>query len=298
MWSGHEAGATAGSNGGSIRPDGVAGSMEMKDVIRVAMIQPKPYPAFEDPRNLGHALLLLERCRGEKLDVVCFPEYFPYQGDETLAGAARGLRSYLIAGLVEEDGGRLYNTATLFDRFGHLVGRQRKRNVGSLERNQMGISPGDGFYRTFETDFGKIGIPVCIDFWGQPEAARQLADQEVEVLFNISMFPILRGHWKTAALVRAFDNFLPVVGVNTAEYNAVIEGRRVHQRGGSSFVIHPPRMLDKEDFRRWIQSLDNVQNWVQVELDELEQVRIVEIHLGSARKFRKDLWGRLGFQRP
>ena len=37
----------------------------MKDNVRFALIQPKPYPSLDDPRNLGHALQLLERCRGE-----------------------------------------------------------------------------------------------------------------------------------------------------------------------------------------------------------------------------------------
>lgn len=269
----------------------------MRDTIRVAMIQPKPYPAFEDPRNLGHALMLLERCRGENLDVICFPEYFPYQGEEELAAAARQCNAYLIAGLVEPEGDRLYNTATLFDRFGRLMGRQRKRNVGAMERNQMGISPGDGVFRVFHTDFGTIGIPVCIDFWGQPEAAKSLTDQGADIIFNISIFPLLRGHWKTAASIRAFDNFMPVVGVNTADFNALIQERRVHQHGGHSFVLQPPKMLGKDDFRRWLRSLDNVMNWTQVELDELEQIHIAEVELGVARKFRREFWNRFGIQR-
>lgn len=269
----------------------------MKDAIRVAMVQPKPYPSFDDPRNIGHALLLLEKCRGEKLDMVCFPEYFPYQGERELGAAAREYKTYIVAGLVEEEGGKLYNTATLFDRFGRILGRQRKRNVGALERKQLGVSPGDGVFRAFATDFGKIGLPVCIDLWGQPEAGKQLTDQGVDIVFNISLFPVLRGHWKTGALARAFENFLPVVGVNTASYNSLVEGKRIHQNGGRSFVIQPPRMIDKEDFRRWFRSLDNIQGWVQVELDELEQVHICDVNLSTVRKFRKEFWERFGFQR-
>jgi predicted amidohydrolase len=269
----------------------------MKDSIRVALIQPKPYPAFEDPRNVGHALMLMEKCRGKKLDVICFPEYFPYQGEEELAAAARQYKTYIIAGLVEAEHDRLYNTATLFDRSGHLLGRQRKRNIGSLERNQMGISAGDGIFRVFSTDFGKIGIPVCIDFWGQPEAAKELTIQGADIIFTMNIFPILRGHWKTGALVRAFDNFIPVVGVNTADFNALIQKRRIHQHGGHSFVIQPPKMLDKDDFRRWFKSVDNIQDWVQMELDEREHVHIVDVDLGTARKFRREFWNRFGFQR-
>ncbi len=269
----------------------------MKESIRVALIQPKPYPSFDDPKNLGHALQLMEKCRGENPDVICFPEYFPYLGEEGLAEAARQHKAYVIAGLAELEGDQFYNTATLFDRQGRLLGRQRKRNLGILERDSLGMTRGDGLYRAFSTDFGKIGLAVCIDFWGQPEAARQLSDQGVEIVFNLSTFPILRGHWITGSLVRAFDHFFCVVGVNTADYNALFNGKRSHQHGGDSFVIQPPRMLDKEDFRRWIRSLDNVQHWVTDRLDELEQVHIAEVNLGVVRRFRDEYRHRFGFQR-
>jgi len=269
----------------------------MKDNIRVAIVQPKPFPAFDDPRNLGHALLLLEKCQGEKLDVICLPEYFPYHGEEELAMAAGRCNAHVIAGLVEREGDRFYNTASLFDRSGHLLGRQRKRNLGAMERNQLGISPGDGIFRAFPTDFGKIGMPVCIDYWGQPEAAKQVTDQGADIIFNIGIFPVLRGHWKTGALVRAFDNFIPVVGVNTADYNSLAQGKRIHQHGGHSLVIQPPKLLDKEDFSRWFRSLDHIEDWVTTELDELEQMCVVQINLSTVRRFRREFWNRFGFQR-
>jgi predicted amidohydrolase len=269
----------------------------MKDTIRVAIIQPKPYPSFDDPRNIGHALQLLEKCQGNELDVICFPEYFPYLGEREIGAAARKLNSYIIAGMIEVDGALRYNTATLFSRAGRVAGRQRKFNIGALERDKLGLSPGDGVFRAFSTDFGKIGMPVCIDLWGQPEAARQLADQGADVLFNISIFPVLRGHWKTGALVRAFDNFMPVVGINTADYNAMFEDKRVHQHGGGSFIIQPPRILDKDDFQRWVRGLNDIGNWVNSELDELEQVSIGEVNLATPRRLRTEFFNRFGLQR-
>ncbi|NLI80698.1 MAG: carbon-nitrogen hydrolase family protein [Deltaproteobacteria bacterium] len=269
----------------------------MKDNIRVALVQPKPYPSFDDPRNLGHALLLLEKCRGEDLDLVVLPEYFPYHGEREVAGAARQLNAYVVAGLVETEGGRTFNTATLFDRSGRLLGRQRKNNVASLERSDLGIVPGDGSYRAFTADFGRIGMPVAADLWGQPEAARQLTDLGADMLVSIGVFPILRGHCRTGALVRAFDNFIPVVTTNTADYNALIHNRRIHLHGGHSLVIQPPKMLDRHDFRRWLRSVDTVDDWVRVELDELEQIHVAEVNLSTARRFRKEFWERLGYQR-
>ncbi len=269
----------------------------MKDIVRVAIIQPKPYPSFDDPRNLGHALLLLDKCRAEKLDIICFPEFFPFAGEKEIAAAARQLNAYIIGGFVEADGNKLYNTATLFNRTGQMMGRQRKKNVSQLESECLGITPGDGVFRTFLTDFGKIGMPVSIDCWGQPEAGRQLTDQGVEAIFNISVFPSLRGHWKTGALVRSFDNFVPVVGANTADYNAMVGPRRIHYHGGGSFIIAPPRILVKDDFLRWIRSVDNVESWTQIELDELEQVYVGEVNLTGTRRFRKEFFERFGFQR-
>jgi predicted amidohydrolase len=269
----------------------------MKDNIRVAIIQPKPYPSFDDPRNLGHALQLLEKCQGEHLDIICFPEYFPFLGEREIGAAARKLESYIIAGMIEEEGGVRFNTATLFSRAGRMVGRQRKFNLGTLEREKLGISPGDGVFRGFSTDFGKIGMTVCIDLWGQPEAARQLTNQGVDVIFNICIFPVLLGHWKTGALVRAFDNFMPVVGANTADYNALFQDKRVHQYGGGSFIIQPPRMLDKDDFQRWARGLNDINNWVQTELEELEQVYIGEVDPVTPRRLRSVFFDRFGFQR-
>ena len=61
----------------------------MKDIVRVALIQGKPYAQVDDPRNVGHAMRLLEKCRGKDLDLACLPEYFPWTGEEILADAAR-----------------------------------------------------------------------------------------------------------------------------------------------------------------------------------------------------------------
>ena len=269
----------------------------MKEMIRVAIIQPKPYPSPEDPRNIGHALQLMEKCRGEQLDVVCLPEYFPAMGEREIGAAARRLNCYVIAGVIEEDEGKRYDTAVLFNRSGRPVGTQRKFSVGALERERLGVLAGDGVFRGFETDFGKVGIPVGIDFWGQPEAARQLSYQGVDIVFNPSVFTSLRGHWKTGSLVRAFDNFIPVVGINTADYNAMFGEKRIHQHGGGSFVLQPPKMLDRDDFNRWARSVDNIQSWAVKELDELEQVHVADVSLASGARFRGEFYNRFGFKR-
>ena len=269
----------------------------MKDTIRVALIQGKPYPELDDPRNVGHAITLLEKCSGKDVDLACLPEYFPWGGEEILADMASRLRCYIVAGLVEEMGNKKFNTATLFDRNGRIVGRQRKVHPGTMERRHFGVTPGNAIWKVFKSDFGKIGFPVAIDFWGQPEAAKMVADQGADLIINLSIFPILREHWKQSALVRAFDNFIPVIGVNTSDFNCRVQGRVYGHRGGGSMIIQPPKLVSEDDFTLWLRSLDSLEKWATVELDKREQVFIGEVDLGTARRFRAEFWRRLGIHR-
>ena len=269
----------------------------MKESVRVALIQGKPYPQLDDPQNVGHAVKLLEECRGKNVDVACLPEYFPWAGEEVLADMARRLRCYVVAGLVEDVGPKRFNAATLFDRSGNIVGRQRKANLGDRERRLFGIVADDGVYQVFDTDFARIGLPVSIDFWGQPKAARVLTDLGADLIINQTTFSNLRGHWKQSSLVRAFDNFIPVVGVNSAGFNNRMGGRVYRYLGGHSMIIQPPRLVSEDDFNLWLRGLDNLEGWIVAELDEHEQVYVGEVDLGTTRKFRSRLWKRLGFSR-
>jgi predicted amidohydrolase len=230
-------------------------------MAKIILIQPLPALRLDSRKNLVRALALLEGCQGEAADLICFPEYFPFFGEKELASAAARLQAYIIAGLVEEAGGHRYNTATLFDRGGRMLGRQRKHNLGNLERRGFQVSPGER-WPTWDTDFGRLGIPVCIDYWGQPEAARHLAAQEVDLIVNPALFPILRGHWHTGALTRAFDYYVPVVGVNTAAAVVEIAGRHYPLQGGSSFAIQPPAPMDKAELARQVRDWDGLGEWL------------------------------------
>jgi predicted amidohydrolase len=263
-------------------------------MAKIILIQAKPASRLESGENLVKALKLLEGCQGQKADLICFPEYFPFRGEAELAAAASRLGAYLVAGLVEKAGERLYNTATLFDRRGQLVGRQRKHSMGNLERRGFAVQPGEG-WPVWDTDFGRLGLAVCIDFWGQPEAARQLAAQEVDLIVNPGLFPILRGHWQVAALTRAFDYYLPVVGVNTATAEVEIAGRRYTFQGGGSLAIQPFVPQDKDDLARQVRDWDGLENWIVRRGGETEAVLSVNLDLKGPRRWRPTMRQRFGF---
>ncbi len=262
-------------------------------MVNILLIQALPDLRLESPENLQRALTLLEQCRGRGADLICFPEYFPFAGETELGRAARELQAYIVAGLVEEHQGRRYNTASLFDRRGNLVGRQRKHTLGSLERRGFGVVPGEDF-QVLETDFGRLGLPVCIDFWGQPEAARRLSAQGADLIVNPSIFPILRGHWPVGALVRAFDYYLPVVGVNTAAATTEIAGRDYTMQGGRSFAIQPPAPPDAKDLARLVRHWDDLSHWVIMTGGEEPEILAVSLDLAGPRRWRPEIRRRFG----
>jgi predicted amidohydrolase len=265
-------------------------------LVNLVLIQALPEPRLDSRENLVRALHYLERCGGLGADLICFPEYFPFFGEEELARAARSLQAYVVAGLLEEAGGKRYNTATLFDRQGNLVGRQRKNTLGSLERRGFGVVPGEG-WQVWGTDLGRLGLPVCIDFWGQPEAARQLADQGADLIVNPSIFPILRGHWPRGALVRAFDYYLPVAGVNSAAFTAEIGGRQYQMQGGRSFAVQPPAPRDDKELAHLVRDWDDLREWLILTGGEAEETLAVTLDLDGPRRWRPAIWQRFGRRR-
>jgi predicted amidohydrolase len=264
-------------------------------MARIVLIQALPAPRLDSRENLVRALKLLEGCAGQKADLICFPEYFPFSGEDALAAAAGRLEAYIIAGLVEEAGGERYNTATLFDRRGQVLGRQRKHNLGNLERRGFEVIPGVS-WQSWDTDFGRLGMPVCIDFWGQPESARQLAIKAVDLIVNPAIFPILRGHWHMGALTRAFDYYLPVVGVNTAAAAVEIAGRHYLLQGGGSFAIQPPAPTDHAELARQVRSWDNLAEWIVLRGGEAEAMLSVNLDLDGPRRWRPVIRQRFGIQ--
>ncbi len=265
-------------------------------MAKIILIQALPAPRLDSRENLARALKLLEGCRGQEADLICFPEYFPSFGDEELAAAAADLQAYIVAGLVEDGPGNRYNTATLFDRRGRVLGRQRKHNVGRLERQAFGVVPGEG-WQVWDTDLGRLALPVCIDFWGQPEAARHLAAAGADLIVNPAIFPILRGHWHTGALTRAFDYYLPVVGVNTATVVAEIAGRPFSLQGGQSFAIQPPAPADKADLASQVRGWDDLADWIVLRSGETEAVLTVNLDLDGPRRWRPLVHQRFGISR-
>lgn len=67
---------------------------------------------------------------------------------------------WLVAGFVEEDHGRLYNSAAVFDRSGTHVGVARKNFLWDCDHQWF--TPGESL-SVFDWEFGKMGVLICAD---------------------------------------------------------------------------------------------------------------------------------------
>jgi predicted amidohydrolase len=88
-----------------------------------------------------------------------------------LAEIARERGCWVVAGLVERGGERLFNTAVLVGPEG-LAGRYRKLHLADADRSWA--EPGDLGLETFDTPLGRIGLLIGADLL-LPEAMRSLA---------------------------------------------------------------------------------------------------------------------------
>lgn len=94
---------------------------------------------------------------------------------------ARERDLYVVAGITEVDGVRLYDTAVLIGPDG-FVGKYRKTHLWNREK--LIFTPGSEF-PVFETKIGRIGLMVCWDIWF-PEVARILSAQGADVICSVN----------------------------------------------------------------------------------------------------------------
>lgn len=152
----------------------------------------------ESAYNFAHAEALLRRAAAEGADTALLPEtwntgFFPAdhlpersdRGGEAVkalcAPLARELNMNIVAGSVSDRrGGRVYNTAYVFDRQGACLAAYDKTHLFTPMGEHEHYAAGDHL-TTFSLDGHKCGLLICYDL-RFPELFRTLALQGVELL--------------------------------------------------------------------------------------------------------------------
>jgi predicted amidohydrolase len=136
---------------------------------------------------------------------------------------------YLLGGTVlQEDGGKYYNTSTLW-RNGKLLARYKKISPIKAEL-EAGVAKGSTV-TVIDTEFGKLGMIVCADTFN-PEVVKSVAALGAEIVSlpvaAMGTHPTVQGHPLTVGIARNFGFYILKVGNVCSS-----------MRGGRSAIIAP-----------------------------------------------------------
>ena len=255
--------------------------------MKIAQLQTHVYP--EKQRSLAQVEAYMDKVMPEKPDLVAlgemfqcpyvtknFPLYAEEEGGDTwqrLGQLAAKHQVYLSAGTVPElDGGKVYNTAYVFDRQGRQIAKHRKVHLFDIDveggqsfRESDTLSAGNQV-TVFDTEFGKIGICVCFDF-RFPELGRLMALKGAKLILVPAAFNMTTGpaHWQIMFRSQALNNQCFVAGTSPARDEV-----SSYVAWGHSLLVSPWGNIIKE-------------------ADEKEGFQITEIDLSEADRIRSQL---------
>jgi predicted amidohydrolase len=87
----------------------------------------------------------------------------PGEYTEFLSGLAKKHRMWVSAGCLEKDGEKVYNSAVILDRTGHIVLKHRKINTLDWLTKHLYDQGRSEDIKTTVTEFGRIGLTICAD---------------------------------------------------------------------------------------------------------------------------------------
>ena len=152
-------------------------------------------------------------------------------------------RIWLLPGSIFEDAGdRVYNTASVIDPNGHVVGRYRK--MFPFQPYENHVASGSDFLVFDVPEIGRFGVSICYDMWF-PETSRTLASMGAEVILHPTMTDTIdRDVELSIARATAVTNqcyFFDINGVGDGGVGSSIivgpAGYVIHQAGGGEEMI-------------------------------------------------------------
>ncbi len=159
-------------------------------------------------RNIAKSLELIEESAQRSCDIVTLPECLdigwtnpnayklaepiPGRYSEKLCEAASASSIYVIAGITEKAGDRIYNSAICIDPDGDIISKYRKINI--LDIAQDIYSTGNRL-SVIDTSLGKIGINICADnFPNSLVFGHSLARMGARIIFSPCAWAVKSDH--------------------------------------------------------------------------------------------------------
>ena len=159
---------------------------------------------------------------------------------------AKSLNVVLPISFYEKAGNTLFNSVTIIDADGEILGTYRKTHIpdGIPYAEKFYFTPGDTGFKVWDTKFAKIGVGICWDQWF-PECARSMALMGAELLFYptaIGNEPTLEldscRHWQRCMQGHAAANMTPVIAANRIGEETITHQGRDNTMSfyGTSFI--------------------------------------------------------------
>jgi predicted amidohydrolase len=148
----------------------------------------------------------------------------PGQATRAVADACRQLGVHVVFGLIERDGGTLFNTAVLVGP-GGLLARYRKAHLTRLGVDLM-VQAGAEPFPVTDTTVGRVGLSICYDL-RFPEVCRSLALLGAQIIVVPTCWPA--GSEPARDIVarsRALENHVFLV----------IAGQSAHPAEGTDYI--------------------------------------------------------------
>jgi len=267
-------------------------------LVKVAAIQAKPSGGLFTEKNLPRALELLENVARMDVDIAAFPEGYPSTGEGELCRKARDIGSYVIATILQKTQPHRYrSTCILISPEGEVIGRQGKTTL--LWMFEEGLFESVDSLPLHDTAHGKVGILRCSEII-YPEPMAMLTMKGADIVFVVSNWNANVVHlWHRIILVRSWENWMPIVGVNTAEWvkpQLVYAGFELEPRyGGHSIIVVPEDLASMDEFivRPYSgESMFTEERLIRAKAGKDEEILVANIELKRYSHFRWNVFFR------
>ncbi len=202
----------------------------MNGLVKVAGIQMEPKILMKG-KNLEKCLRLMRIAAENGSKLVIFPECsltgycfssfeealpvaesIPGPCTETIVKMCEELGVYVVVGLLEKIGKRIYNALAFAGPKG-LEGKYEKIHLPYLGIDRF-ATHGDQPFKIFETEVGRVGLNICFDV-RFPESTRIMALQGAEIVVLSTNWPAgAEGVPQYVINTRAYENRVNYVAVN------------------------------------------------------------------------------------
>ena len=243
-------------------------------------------------KNIEKAIQMIKESKKQGADLAVLPEMFncPYENEKfieyaeelndsqtlnEIAKIAKEESIHILAGSIpelekdDENSTSIYNTATLFDNNGKLLGKHRKMHLFDIDvkgkiyfKESDTLSAGNEF-TVIETELATLGIGICYDI-RFVELSRIMALNGAEILVFPGAFNLTTGpaHWEILFKSRALDNQVYAIGVAPA-----LDKDASYNSFGHSIAVNPwGEIIEELDYEEGLKL-------VEIDLDEIKRIR-------------------------